>query len=129
MNTREQFGQKLAAFQALRHRVANMYVAKEEARALARLAAVDFDTGDAGTRDLSVAAAKAYAGEAGRQVCEEAVQLHGAVGITDEIMVGHYLKKLIAVDRTFSDATASLDRFMAGSKALASEADGDTGGT
>ena len=118
LNTREQFGQKLSAFQALRHRVADMYVAKEEARALSRLAAASFDAGDPAERDLSIAAAKAYAGESGRRVCEEAVQLHGAIGITDEIMVGHYLKKLIAVDRTFADSTACLDRFMAGSEAL-----------
>jgi alkylation response protein AidB-like acyl-CoA dehydrogenase len=122
LNTREQFGQKLAAFQALRHRVADMYVAKEEARALARLAAADFDAADPSARDLSIAAAKAYAGDSGRRVCEEAVQLHGAIGITDEIMVGHYLKKLIAIDRTFADATACLDRFMAGSPALRSDA-------
>lgn len=118
LNTREQFGQKLASFQALRHRVANMYVAKEEARALARLAAVNFDEADALERGLSIAAAKAYVGDSGRQVCEEAVQLHGAIGITDEIMVGHYLKKLIAVDRMFADSTACLDRFMAGNPAL-----------
>ena len=118
LNTREQFGQKLAAFQALRHRVADMYVLKEEARALARLAALNFEDTDRAERQLSIAAAKAYVGECGRQVCEEAVQLHGAIGITDEIMAGHYLKKLIAVDRTFSDATACLDVFMAGSQAL-----------
>lgn len=118
LNTREQFGQKLASFQALRHRVADMYVLKEEARALARLAALNFDDADREERQLSIAAAKAYVGEAGRQVCEEAVQLHGAIGITDEIMVGHYLKKLIAVDRTFCDTTACLDVFMAGSRAL-----------
>ena len=120
LNTREQFGQKLASFQALRHRVANMVVLKEEARALARLAALGFDDGGREERQLSVAAAKAYVGESGRQVCEEAVQLHGAIGITDEIMVGHYLKKLIAVDRTFCDVTACLDVFMAGSRALKS---------
>lgn len=118
LNTREQFGQKLATFQALRHRVADMFVAKEEARALARLAAVNFDAADALERGLSIAAAKAYVGDSGRRVCEEAVQLHGAIGITDEIMVGHYLKKLVAVDRMFADATACLDRFMAGNPAL-----------
>jgi len=112
LNNREQFGQKLAKFQALRHRVADMFVAKEETRALCLLAAHAVATNDARAAEL-VAAAKAYAGKIGRHVCEDAVQLHGAIAITDEYIVGHYLKRLIAIDRMFGDSSDALDRYLA----------------
>jgi alkylation response protein AidB-like acyl-CoA dehydrogenase len=111
LNQREQFGRKLASFQALRHRVADMYVIKEEAMALTLRAARQAQTGQAAESVAMIAAAKAYIGEEGIKMAEDAVQLHGAIAITNEIIVGHYLKKLIAVDRLFGDVAHHLDIF------------------
>lgn len=112
LNSREQFGQKLAKFQALRHRVADMYVAKEETRALCLLAAQRVASGSTRAAE-AVAAAKAWLGQTGRQVGEDAVQLHGAIAITDEYIAGHYLKRLIALDRLFGDGSTALDEYLA----------------
>lgn len=110
LNNREQFGQKLSKFQALRHRVADMYIAKEESRALCLLAAHAHGTPEG---PAAAAAAKAWIGQTGRHVGDEGVQLHGAIAITDEYIVGHYLKRLIAIDRMFGDGSAALDRYLA----------------
>lgn len=111
LNTRETFGRKLASYQALRHRLADIFVLKEEAAALAELAARAFDQAEGAERIAAIAAAKAYAGEAGRKVAEEAVQMHGAIAIADECTVGHYLRRIIALDRMFGDVDAQLDVF------------------
>lgn len=111
LNTREQFGQKLSKFQALRHRVADLFVAKEEAKALCLLAARNIATGDPRMPE-SVSAAKAYVGHAGRRICEDAVQLHGAIAITDEYVVGHYLKRILVIDRLFGDSDHHLGRYL-----------------
>ncbi len=109
--TRQQFGKPLSSFQALRHRVADMYVAKEETRALCLLAAHAWATNEPGAAQ-AIAAAKAWVGRTGRRAAEEAVQLHGAVAITDEYVVGHYLKRIIAIDRMFGDAGEALDQYL-----------------
>lgn len=111
LKLREQFGQKLASFQALRHRVADMFVLQEELKALGLLAGASMAR-DSASAVQAVCAARAYAGEAGRRVCEEAVQLHGAIAITDEYIAGHYLKRIIALDRLFGDAQEHLDRYV-----------------
>lgn len=111
LNVREQFGQKLASFQALRHRLADMYALSEESNALCIYAGQALADGNESAAE-AISAAKAYTGEFGRRVCEEAVQLHGAIAITEEFIVGHYLKRLIAVDRLFGDSEFHLDRYL-----------------
>jgi len=111
LNVREQFGQKLASFQALRHRLADMFVLSEESNALCIYAGQALADGSERSAEV-ISAAKAYAGEFGRRVCEEAVQLHGAIAITEEFVVGHYLKRLVAVDRLFGDSEFHLDRYL-----------------
>jgi alkylation response protein AidB-like acyl-CoA dehydrogenase len=111
LKNREQFGQPLSRLQALRHRVADMYVAKEETRALCLLAAQSH-VQDEPDSAKAIAAAKAWVGRTGRWVAEEAVQLHGAIAITDEYVVGHYLKRMIAIDRMFGDTDESLDQYL-----------------
>jgi len=112
---REQFGKPLSSYQALQHRVADLYVATEETRALCMLAAHAWATGAPGAA-RAIAGAKAWVGLAGRRAAEEAVQLHGAIAITDEYVVGHYLKRIIAIDRSFGDASDALDHYHALSK-------------
>lgn len=109
--SRQQFGQPLSSFQALRHRVADMYVAKEETRALCLLAANACARNESGAAQ-AIAAAKAWVGRTGRRAAEEAVQLHGAIAITDEYVVGHYLKRVIAIDRMFGDTGEALDQYL-----------------
>lgn len=124
LNVREQFGLKLADFQALRHRVARMFVHKEELSALASQASVDYDgKPDSNDTRESIAAGKIYLGQQGRAICEEAVQLHGAIAVTDEYVVGHYLKRMISLNHLFGNAEFHLATFMQGSHVLDGAAD------
>jgi alkylation response protein AidB-like acyl-CoA dehydrogenase len=111
LNTREQFGKKLASYQALRHRVADMHVGLREVESLCMLAAESFIRNEFDSNAI-VAGAKAYLAEEGRVIAENAVQLHGAIAIADEFIVGHYLKSIIAADRLFGDVEFNLDLFM-----------------
>jgi alkylation response protein AidB-like acyl-CoA dehydrogenase len=109
LRQRRQFGQPLAEFQALRHRVADMLMALEQTRSLVLLAADRVRDG-APDRARLAAAVKVQAGQAGRFVGESAVQLHGAIGVTDDLMVGHWFKRLLALDFLLGDAPFHLQR-------------------
>jgi alkylation response protein AidB-like acyl-CoA dehydrogenase len=111
LKVREQFGRKLADFQAVRHRVADMVAANDEIGALIRSAASSYDAGKP-DRDQAVAVAKAYVGLEGVAVCADAIQLHGAIAISDEYIVGHYLKRLVCIDRLFGGVDHQIDYFM-----------------
>lgn len=111
LRTRRQFGQPLAALQALRHRVADMHIACEEADALGWRAAQAYGAADPTERLIAIAAAKAQVGELARKLCEEAVQLHGAIAITDEFPVGHYLKRAVVDERLFGNSELWNRRF------------------
>ena len=104
LKMRRQFGQPLANFQALRHRLVDMVVATEQARSMAILAAIRADSHDAVERRFAVSAAKAYIGQAARHVGQEAVQLHGGMGVVDELDVSHRFKRLTMINATFGDA-------------------------
>ena len=102
LKTRKQFGQPLASFQALQHRMVDMFVAYELSRSMAYMAAARLnDTRE--ERRRAVSAAKVHIGNAGRSIGEEAIQLHGGMGMTDELPLGHYFKRLTLIDRTFGD--------------------------
>lgn len=122
LNMRRQFDRPLSSFQALRHRVADMFVLKEETKALCRMAADAFDSESGNARLAAVAGAAAYVGRFGRRICEEAVQLHGAIAITDEYVVGHYLKRIIMIDRFFGDSDVQMDAYIASAAPFAARA-------
>jgi len=103
LKTRKQFGVALGSFQALQHRLVDMYMQLELSRSAAMHAALAVDQ-PAAQRSLNIAAAKAQIGRAGRMVGQNAVQLHGAIGFTDELKVGHLFKRLTAIDALFGDA-------------------------
>jgi alkylation response protein AidB-like acyl-CoA dehydrogenase len=111
LKTRKQFGVAIGTFQALKHRMADMLMAAEQSRSMAIIAAVHADSNDAAERGRSIAAAKAYIGQAGRLVGQQAVQLHGGMGVVDEHVVSHYFKRLTMIDITFGDADYHLGRF------------------
>lgn len=102
MKTREQFGRPLSAFQVVRHRIADMYIACEQARSAVMNAALAPDKQGADWLK-AVSAAKLRVGEAAAFVGENAVQLHGGIGMTEELKVGHYYKRLLMIDALFGD--------------------------
>lgn len=111
LKSRKQFGVPIGSFQALQHRMAEMFIAEEQSRSMAIIAAVNAGTTDAATRRRAIGAAKAYIGQAARQVGQEAVQMHGGMGVVDELIVSHYFKRLTMIDRTFGDVDYHLGRF------------------
>lgn len=104
LKTRTQFGQPLAQFQALQHRAAEMLVALEQARSMALYAAAMVDAPDAHERRKAFAAVKAVISQGARFVGQNAVQLHGGVGVTEEHRAGWGLKRLTMIDMLFGDA-------------------------
>ncbi|MGH8679434.1 MAG: acyl-CoA dehydrogenase family protein [Burkholderiales bacterium] len=111
LKTRHQFGVPIGKFQALQHRAVDMLIEVEQARSMAILAAGTVDCESAYQRSRAVAAAKALIGRAGRFVGQQAIQLHGGMGMTDELAVGHYFKRLTAIDILFGDASHQRARF------------------
>jgi alkylation response protein AidB-like acyl-CoA dehydrogenase len=111
LKTRKQFGVPLGKFQALQHRMADMLIAEEQARSMALIAAVHAESADALVRRRAVSGAKAYVGQAARLVGQQAVQLHGAMGVVDEVIVSHYFKRLTMIDLSLGDADYHFGRF------------------
>lgn len=111
--SRKQFGQPIAKFQVLQHRMADMFLQAEQATSMSYLAAIKCTDPDAAERRRSLSAAKVVIGQAGRFVGQQAVQLHGGMGMTDELMVSHYFKRLTAIDLTFGDTDFHTQRFIA----------------
>jgi alkylation response protein AidB-like acyl-CoA dehydrogenase len=91
--------------------MADMYIAGEQIRSMAILAAVHADTEDAAERRRAISAAKAYIGQASRFVGQQAVQLHGAMGVVDEFIVSHYFKRLTLIDLSFGDTGFHFARY------------------
>ena len=110
IKTRQQFGTAIGQFQALQHRAADMFVALEQARSMAMFATMMAHEPDADARSRAVAAAKVQIGRSGRFVGQQAVQLHGGVGMTMEYRIGHYFKRLAMIDTLFGDADHHLAR-------------------
>ncbi|AOJ10767.1 acyl-CoA dehydrogenase family protein [Burkholderia mayonis] len=109
--TRQQFGMPIARFQALQHRMVDMLIHVEQARSLAYLAAVRYASDDANTRRKAVSAAKVRIGQAARFVGQQAVQLHGGMGVTDEVAAAHLFKRLSIIETTLGDVDHHLARF------------------
>ncbi|HKY82400.1 MAG TPA: acyl-CoA dehydrogenase family protein [Sphingobium sp.] len=107
---RTQFGKTLSTFQVLQHRMADMYVEGELTRSMALLAALKLDASPA-ERRATAAAAKARAGKAGRMVAQSAVQIHGGIGTTDELIVGHYFKRLLTIEALYGGADSHIKRY------------------
>jgi len=102
MNTRKQFGVVISSFQALRHRVADMKMQLELARSMSYYASLKLNA-PAAERSAAMARAKYQLGVSMRNVGQEAIQLHGGIGVTDEYIVSHYFKKLTQLEMTFGD--------------------------
>jgi len=110
LRTRKQFGAPLAKFQVLQHRVADMAIALEQLKSMACAAAMAVQADDVVQRRRLVSAAKVLVSQQGRQIGLWAIQMHGAMGMTDECRVGHYAKRLIVIGQLFGDAAWHLQR-------------------
>ncbi|MGA0597951.1 acyl-CoA dehydrogenase family protein [Enterovirga sp. CN4-39] len=110
MKTRKQFGMPIGSFQVLQHRAADMVVMIEQARSMAFFATMMSAADDPAERGHAVSAAKVQIGRSGRFVGQQAIQLHGGVGMTQEYSVGHYFKRMTMIDTAFGDADHHLSR-------------------
>jgi alkylation response protein AidB-like acyl-CoA dehydrogenase len=113
LKTRQQFGVPIGKFQALQHRMADMFMHLEQARSMATLAAVKIESGDPTERRRTVSAAKARIGQAIKYVGQQAVQLHGGMGVTNELPAAHHFKRLTMIELTLGDTDHHLARFVA----------------
>jgi alkylation response protein AidB-like acyl-CoA dehydrogenase len=113
LKTRRQFGVPIGSFQALQHRMVDVYIAWEQARSIVCLACVKVDGGDAVERARAVAAAKIKIADTARHVSQESVQLHGGMGMTEELKISHTFRRLTVITQAFGDADHHLRRFAA----------------
>lgn len=113
LKTRQQFGVPIGKFQALQHRMAEMFMQLEQARSMATLAAVKVASADVHERRRTVSAAKARVGQALKFVGQQAIQLHGGMGVTDELQAAHWFKRLSMIELTLGDTDHHLARFVA----------------
>jgi len=112
LKTRRQFGATIGSFQALQHRMADMFIHLEQARSMAMLAAARMAC-DADERRRVASAAKVRVGQAARFIGQQAIQLHGGMGMTDELPAAHYFKRLSMIELTLGDVDHHLERYAA----------------
>ena len=107
---REQFDQPISNFQVLQHRMVDMFIDSELAKSLLFKAMLEVDA-DSDDKYKHVSALKAHVGKFGKLSAQNAVQLHGGMGVSEEMMIGHYLKKMVAIDAMFGNADFHLKAF------------------
>lgn len=110
IKTRKQFGVAIGSFQSLQHRASDMFVALEQARSMSMFATMAAEFDDAKERATSIAAAKVQIGKSAKFVGQQAIQLHGGIGMTMEAKIGHYFKRLTMIETTFGDTDYHLRR-------------------
>jgi alkylation response protein AidB-like acyl-CoA dehydrogenase len=103
LKTRKQFGVTIGSFQALQHRAVDMLVELEQARSMALFATMMVDEPDPAERSKAISAATVQIRRSGRYVGQQAVQLHGGIGMTLEYRIGHYFKRFTAMETLFGD--------------------------
>ena len=109
--TREQFGQPIGKFQVLQHRMVDMFMEHEQAKSLLYMAAIRMSEDDDVAARKAISALKVQVGKGGRFVGQNAIQLHGGMGMTDELNVGHYFKRITAVETLFGNADFHLKQY------------------
>jgi len=111
LKTRKQFGQPIGAFQALQHLMVDMVIHQELTDSMSWLAARDVLSPDRAIRRRSLSAAKVVAARAARFVSQQAIQLHGGIGMTEDLEVSHYARRLTAIEREFGDVDHHVEEF------------------
>jgi alkylation response protein AidB-like acyl-CoA dehydrogenase len=110
LKTRRQFGTPIGSFQVLQHRAVDMFIALEQARSMALLGALTVDSADADSRARALAACKVLIGRSARFIGQQAVQLHGGMGMTRECQIGRYFRRVTAIDALFGNSDHHLAR-------------------
>jgi len=110
LKTRKQFGVPIGKFQVLQHRAVDMFMEVEQSRSMAYFATLKLEE-DASERAKAASAAKVQIGKGGRYVGQQAVQLHGGMGMTDELNVGHFFKRLTMIEAMFGDQDHHLKKY------------------
>jgi len=110
---RQQFGQPIGRFQVNQHKAADMFIQTELSKSMAYLAAMRACSEDAAERARAVSAAKVHIGKSGRFVAETAIQMHGGMGMSNELAASHFAKRLVMIDFWLGDTEHHLDRFIA----------------
>jgi pimeloyl-CoA dehydrogenase small subunit len=110
LKTRQQFGRPIGQNQALQHRATEMLMELERGRSMAMLAAMMVEEPDAAERAHNIAMAKVGVGQASKFVSQNAIQLHGGIGMTEEYAVGHYFRRCMVIEHTFGDTAHHLSR-------------------
>jgi alkylation response protein AidB-like acyl-CoA dehydrogenase len=111
LKTRRQFGVPIGSFQALQHRMVDILISYEQAKSITCLACVKVDSAEPAERRRVVSAAKIKLADACRHVSQEAVQLHGGMGMTEELKISHTFRRLTMIAQMFGDADHHLERF------------------
>lgn len=106
--TREQFGKPIGTNQVVQHRLSEMLMALEQGRSMAMLATISVEEPDPAERARSISMAKVGYGQAARFVSQQAIQLHGGIGMTEEYSVGHYFRRAMVIEHTFGDTAYHL---------------------
>lgn len=112
--TRTQFGQPIGKFQSVQHRMADLFIAREEARSMAILAAEAMEMPQAAQRARLISAAKVKLGACARTAQRDSIQLHGGMGMTDALIIGHMVKRLLVLEHIGGASLAHLARFSRG---------------
>jgi alkylation response protein AidB-like acyl-CoA dehydrogenase len=115
LKTRRQFGVPIGTFQALQHRMVDILISYEQAKSITCLACVKVDSAESAERRRIVSAAKIKIADACRHVSQEAVQLHGGMGMTEELKISHTFRRLTTIAQMFGDADHHLERYAAAS--------------
>jgi alkylation response protein AidB-like acyl-CoA dehydrogenase len=113
LKVRKQFGTPIGSFQVLQHRLVDMFVEVEQSRSMVLMSSVRVDSPEASVRRRAVSAAKAYLAQSSKFVAQQAVQLHGGIGVTEELDIGHYFRQLSSFGSLYGDREWHLRRFAA----------------
>lgn len=109
-HTREQFGRPIGQNQVVQHRLADMLMSLEQGRSMAMLATMSVEAPEPAERARAISMAKVGYGQAARFVSQQAIQLHGGIGITEELAVGHYFRRCMVIEHTYGDCAFHLAR-------------------
>jgi len=110
---RKQFGQPISQFQVLQHRMVDMFIELEQSISMTYMATIRLSDSDPVARAKAVSAAKVQISRACRFIGQNAIQLHGGMGMTDEMAIGHYFKRATMIERQFGSTDHHLARYEA----------------
>jgi alkylation response protein AidB-like acyl-CoA dehydrogenase len=113
VKTRKQFGVPIGSFQTLQHRLVDMWMVVRECQAMVMMSAQELTTNEPKERAMAASATKSFVGKRARQVAQEIVQMHGGIGMTEELPIGHYFRHLTLYSTLFGSADYHLNRYAA----------------